>query len=222
MLTRALPLLLLFTTFLFINAEVWQVAGTLEGPVYAVTLALFFVLGSAFVLSRIPECHPLGQRASTTGARSASWSRARPPTASRCPPTATRGGGALDPPAGEHRAGQRVQPGDPDLVRRRDAGDCSSCCSVCSPSRRPPPRPGRSSPTCTCCAPLARRWANARAQRVAAARVGLPRCVHRHVLHGRARHRRHLPRRVRRGRRPADPPGAGRAARLPPQRRTTE
>ncbi len=55
MLTRALPLLLLFTTFLFINAEVWQVAGTLEGPVYTVTIALFFVLGSAFVLSRIPE-----------------------------------------------------------------------------------------------------------------------------------------------------------------------
>ncbi|MGB8859202.1 MAG: hypothetical protein WCC60_08100 [Ilumatobacteraceae bacterium] len=55
MLTRALPLLLLFTTFLFINAEVWQVAGTLEGPVYAITLALFFLLGSAFVLSRIPE-----------------------------------------------------------------------------------------------------------------------------------------------------------------------
>ena len=55
MLTRALPLLLLFTTFLFINAEVWQVAGTLEGPIYVVTLALFFLLGSAFVLSRVPE-----------------------------------------------------------------------------------------------------------------------------------------------------------------------
>ncbi|HRB02446.1 MAG TPA: hypothetical protein PLP26_03720 [Ilumatobacteraceae bacterium] len=55
MLTRALPLLLLFTTFLFINAEVWQVAGTLDGPVYIVTLGLFFLLGSAFVLSRVPE-----------------------------------------------------------------------------------------------------------------------------------------------------------------------
>ena len=29
-------------------------AGTLQGPVYVVTLGLFFVLGSAFVLSRIP------------------------------------------------------------------------------------------------------------------------------------------------------------------------
>jgi hypothetical protein len=52
--SRALPLLLLFTTFLFINAEVWQVAGTLEGPVYVASLALFFSLGSVFVLSRIP------------------------------------------------------------------------------------------------------------------------------------------------------------------------
>ncbi len=54
MVVRALPLLLLFTTFLFINAEVWQVAGTLTGPLYVVTLGIFFVLGSVFVLSRIP------------------------------------------------------------------------------------------------------------------------------------------------------------------------
>ena len=45
---RALPLLLLFTTFLFINAEVWQVAGTLTGVVYVAMLGIFFVLG-AFV-----------------------------------------------------------------------------------------------------------------------------------------------------------------------------
>ncbi len=51
---RALPLLLLFTTFLFINAEVWQVAGTLTGLPYIATLAIFFVLGAVFVLSRVP------------------------------------------------------------------------------------------------------------------------------------------------------------------------
>jgi hypothetical protein len=51
---RALPLLLLFTTFLFINAEVWEVAGTLTGPAYAATLAVFFALGAIFVLSRVP------------------------------------------------------------------------------------------------------------------------------------------------------------------------
>lgn len=51
---RALPLLLLFTTFLFINAEVWQVAGTLTGVPYLATLTIFFLLGSVFVLSRVP------------------------------------------------------------------------------------------------------------------------------------------------------------------------
>lgn len=54
MVVRALPLLLLFTTFLFINAEVWQVAGTLQGPVYPATISVFFLLGSVFVLSRVP------------------------------------------------------------------------------------------------------------------------------------------------------------------------
>ena len=52
---RALPLLLLFTTFLFINAEVWQVAGTLTGVVYVAVLAIFFLLGAVFVLSRVPS-----------------------------------------------------------------------------------------------------------------------------------------------------------------------
>ncbi len=51
---RALPLLLLFTTFLFINAEVWQVAGTLTGVVYVAVLGIFFLLGAVFVLSRVP------------------------------------------------------------------------------------------------------------------------------------------------------------------------
>jgi hypothetical protein len=51
---RALPLLLLFTTFLFINAEVWEVAGTLHGLVYAAVLGIFFLLGAVFVLSRVP------------------------------------------------------------------------------------------------------------------------------------------------------------------------
>ena len=53
-LVRALPLLLLFTTFLFINAEVWQVAGTLTGLVYVAVLGVFFLLGAMFVLTRMP------------------------------------------------------------------------------------------------------------------------------------------------------------------------
>ena len=55
LLVRALPQLLLFTVFLFINAEVWQVAGTLAGIPYMIGLGIFFVLGAVFVLSRVPR-----------------------------------------------------------------------------------------------------------------------------------------------------------------------
>ena len=51
---RALPLLLLFTTFLFINAEVWQVSGTLDGIPYVAVILIFFGLGATFVLTRVP------------------------------------------------------------------------------------------------------------------------------------------------------------------------
>lgn len=51
---KALPLLLLFNTFLFINAEVWEVAGSLAGPAYVVVVALFFALGALFVMTRMP------------------------------------------------------------------------------------------------------------------------------------------------------------------------
>ena len=51
---KALPLLLLFITFLFVNTEVWQVAGNLDGVAYWLVLALFFLIGAAFVLSRVP------------------------------------------------------------------------------------------------------------------------------------------------------------------------
>jgi hypothetical protein len=52
---RALPLLLLFNTFLFINAEVWEVAGTLDGPAFFAVVSAFFALGAAFALSRVPS-----------------------------------------------------------------------------------------------------------------------------------------------------------------------
>lgn len=55
LLVRALPLLLLFTTFLFINAEVWQVAGQLTGVPYLLGVGIFFLLGAVFVASRIPQ-----------------------------------------------------------------------------------------------------------------------------------------------------------------------
>ena len=55
LLVRALPLLLLFVTFLFINAEVWQVSGSLTGPFFWVTVALFVGLGTVFVVTRLPR-----------------------------------------------------------------------------------------------------------------------------------------------------------------------
>jgi len=54
LIVRALPLLLLFTTFLFVNADVWQMAGPLDGPAYWLTLAIFVLLGVLFVTSRVP------------------------------------------------------------------------------------------------------------------------------------------------------------------------
>lgn len=55
MLSRALPLLLLFVTFLFINAEVWQMSASLSpGQLWLVVL-LFVAIAVAFLLVRLPE-----------------------------------------------------------------------------------------------------------------------------------------------------------------------
>jgi hypothetical protein len=53
--TRALPLLLLFITFLFINAEVWQVAASLDGGVLWIAVLLFAGIAVGFLLTRLPE-----------------------------------------------------------------------------------------------------------------------------------------------------------------------
>lgn len=51
---RALPLLLLFNAFLFINAEVWQVTSRIDEKLLLGALGLFVVLGILFLLSRLP------------------------------------------------------------------------------------------------------------------------------------------------------------------------
>jgi len=53
--TKALPLLLLFVTFLFINTEVWQVASSLDDGVLWVAVLLFATVAVAFLLVRLPE-----------------------------------------------------------------------------------------------------------------------------------------------------------------------
>ncbi len=52
--TRALPLMLLFITFLFINTEVWQVAGLLPAERLWAVIAVFVALGVAFIIGRVP------------------------------------------------------------------------------------------------------------------------------------------------------------------------
>jgi hypothetical protein len=54
MVTRALPLLIVFVTFLFINAEVWHVASRLDGGVLWLVVLLFLALGVGFLLVRLP------------------------------------------------------------------------------------------------------------------------------------------------------------------------
>ena len=55
LLTRALPLLLLAVTFLFINAEVWQVAALMSRPVLWAAVGFFAVIAATFLLVRLPE-----------------------------------------------------------------------------------------------------------------------------------------------------------------------
>ena len=55
MTTRALPLLLLAITFLFINTEVWQVASNLSIASLWLVVALFSALAIGFLMVRLPE-----------------------------------------------------------------------------------------------------------------------------------------------------------------------
>ena len=51
---RALPLLALLVTFLFLTQEVWQTAGDLAGVPYWLVVCLFPLVGVLFLVSRIP------------------------------------------------------------------------------------------------------------------------------------------------------------------------
>lgn len=55
LLTRALPLLLLAVTFLFINAEVWQVAALMSRNVLWASVTFFALIATVFLLVRLPE-----------------------------------------------------------------------------------------------------------------------------------------------------------------------
>jgi hypothetical protein len=52
--TKALPLLLLFVTFLFINTEVWQVASGMSRPLLWTSTLVFGGLATSFLMVRLP------------------------------------------------------------------------------------------------------------------------------------------------------------------------
>jgi hypothetical protein len=57
LLTRAVPVLLIFMIVLFINTEMWQVFSDVSDPALAGVIVLFVGLGSVFTGSRLPrEC----------------------------------------------------------------------------------------------------------------------------------------------------------------------
>lgn len=51
---RSLPLLLIFTMFMFINAEMWKVATDIPGDFYAAAIILLIITGSLFMVIRMP------------------------------------------------------------------------------------------------------------------------------------------------------------------------
>ena len=217
-LARALPLLLLFSTFLFINAECWQVAGTLTGPVYVAVIGVFFVLGATFVLTRIP---PLMRSLNTFG----SWGEVAELTHD------TPAAGvldelhpdiAVDPHAERPSVRQRVNIGlltvfsqaiQVTLVGIGLAAFFVLFGFLAIPEATAASWTGLDD--IHVLLDVERRRAHARHHRPAAARGRLPRGVRGDVLHGAAVDRRRVPRGVRGRRRPAVAPSSGRAMRVP-------
>lgn len=55
LLVRALPLLILFVTFIFLQNEAWQITANLHGPFYWIVLGLFVLIGVGFSVIRLPR-----------------------------------------------------------------------------------------------------------------------------------------------------------------------
>ena len=54
LLVRALPLLILFITFIFLQNEAWQITAGLHGPYYWIVLGIFVIIGVGFSVIRLP------------------------------------------------------------------------------------------------------------------------------------------------------------------------
>lgn len=95
---RSMPVLLLFSAFIFLNGEVWQVANDFTLPFYGVTAAILILVGGSFVILSV-------RRLTVDLARFTAWSDIRPHCADTPVEAAVPGD---DEPAPDH----------PDLSRR--------------------------------------------------------------------------------------------------------
>ncbi|MBL8777004.1 MAG: hypothetical protein JNK12_13765 [Acidimicrobiales bacterium] len=53
--TRSLPLLLIFTALMFMTAEIWQLCSGLGGPFFLIAVLFPFLAGTLFLLLRVPD-----------------------------------------------------------------------------------------------------------------------------------------------------------------------
>ena len=67
LLTRAIPLLLVFALVLFVNTEVWQAVSTMPRAFLPVVGALFVALGSVFLVAKLPQEVAELERSAGTG-----------------------------------------------------------------------------------------------------------------------------------------------------------
>jgi hypothetical protein len=68
LLVKAVPLLMIFSLILFLTPELWEVFAQLQGLSLAILVALFVLLGAAFLIARLPrEVHALEQEAGGDG-----------------------------------------------------------------------------------------------------------------------------------------------------------
>jgi hypothetical protein len=67
LLAKAVPLLAIFALLSFTTEEVWDIFGLMSDVAYVAVLALFFVLGSAFLTVRVPRETRRLERAAGTG-----------------------------------------------------------------------------------------------------------------------------------------------------------
>ena len=221
LIVRALPLLLLFMTFLFVNAEVWEVAGTLTGPI---------VRGRpGRVLrprQRLPAVAAAGVDARPEHVRQLGRGhRARRGRPASCPTTSSTrvAGDAAEVPAVDR----------PPLRQRLNIGLVAVFSQAIQITATALAMFGffvlfgflaisadiaagwTGGDAVHVLAEVDRRRSPARRQRAAAPRRRVPRCLRRDVLHRGAVHRRDVPRGVRRGHRPGAAPGAGGAPAVP-------